>query len=121
MSSSAPGVPAQATNPHRTVRRAVGRHGRILAAPAGVDGPGRDGHDLPSGVAPAGSVLAGSLLTEYPAAAGGDCSAVPDRPAGTEGHDVAVVDPDVLSTLDPAVTNLDLAMATGDHAVAVAP
>lgn len=43
-------------------------------------------HDLAGGVARPGTVLAGSTLSVYPAAAGGDCSAVPPAPEPAEGE-----------------------------------
>ncbi|GIG26597.1 hypothetical protein [Cellulomonas denverensis] len=49
-------------------------------------------HDLTTGIAEAGTVLAGSVVKIYPAAAGGDCSAVPDVPAGQEDRNVLVYD-----------------------------
>lgn len=46
--------------------------------------------DLSDGVAQAGTVLAGTSLKVYPAAAGGDCSAVPEMPEGQEDRNVVV-------------------------------
>lgn len=53
-----------------------------------ADQVGRDGatHDVSSGVARAGTVLAGSTVKVYPAGTGGDCSAVPATPAAAEGE-----------------------------------
>ncbi|MBL3699143.1 hypothetical protein [Leucobacter luti] len=45
-----------------------------------------DAHDLTSGVAKPGSVLERTTMKVYPAAAGGDCSAVPETPELAEGE-----------------------------------
>jgi hypothetical protein len=47
--------------------------------------------DISDGLAPDSTVLGGSRLTLYPAAAGGDCSAVPAAPEGDEAKNVVVV------------------------------
>ncbi len=61
--------------------------------------------DISDGIAPDSTVLGGSVITLYPAAAGGDCSAVPAAPPGEEDKNVVVVggDDDVLQE---AGTNL---------------
>jgi hypothetical protein len=47
-------------------------------------------HDLVAGQGLAGTVLDGSVVTIYPAAAGGDCSTVPDPDPGQQDADVRV-------------------------------
>lgn len=47
-------------------------------------------HDLSDGLAEDRTVLAGSVIKVYPAAAGGDCSVVPATPEGQEGRNVLV-------------------------------
>jgi hypothetical protein len=53
-------------------------------------GPDGDEHDLSAGVAREGTVLAGSVVKVYPAAAGGDCSVLPATPEGEEHRNVLV-------------------------------
>ncbi|WP_147794681.1 hypothetical protein [Cellulomonas sp. Y8] len=47
--------------------------------------------DIADGVAPDGTVLGGSVIKLYPAALGGDCSAVPATPPGEEHKNVLVI------------------------------
>ena len=71
-------------------------------------------HDLSSGYAQPGTVLALSTLKVYPAAAGSDCSAVPATPApeaGEEPRNVHVFDGDNATLQAPG------AALTGDESV----
>lgn len=56
-----------------------------VAATGQVAGDGGT-HDVSSGVAKQGTVLAGSTVKIYPAGTGGDCSAVPAAPVAAEGE-----------------------------------
>lgn len=71
----------------RTTGAAAGIAGLTyqVTAASQVGGDGSS-HDVTSGIAREGTVLAGSTISIYPAGSGGDCSAVPAIPVPAEGE-----------------------------------
>ncbi|GIG23823.1 hypothetical protein [Cellulomonas denverensis] len=80
----------------------------------------RDGTvtDISAGTASPSTVLGGSVVKVYPAAAGGDCSAVPVTPAGQEDRNVVIYDGDGYQ-LQAAGTNAGGSTRTQEWCVAM--